>query len=199
MLGIFPWSFLLLGVPVCVAEKEKPMVLRPGSSPQSPGAWRATRGEVRVALTFLWQDCTLFRASMNTKTWRNFAPFKIMAAPIFVKVKMTGKSAYYEDDDVIWEHLCCKPKPPVVLLSKYAILVRWYGLFRDEIFLYWFSVNDTQSSSWHCHRLKRAHINQILMHIVSHMLGADLKAVSSSLLVKVAEKRILQVLYITDF
>ena len=84
-------------------------------------------------------------------------------------------------------------KPPVVLISKYATLVRRYSLFREEIFLYWFCVNDTQSSSWHCHRLKRALINQILMHIVNHMLGADLKAVSSSLLVKVAEQRILQV------
>ena len=44
------------------------------------------------------QDCYLW-----------LAPFKITAAPIFVKVKMTGSSAYYEDDDVIWEHLCCKP------------------------------------------------------------------------------------------
>jgi len=33
------------------------------------------------------------------------------------------------------------------------------------------------------------------MHIVRHMLGADFEAVSSSLLVKVAEQRLLEVIY----
>ena len=39
----------------------------------------------------------------------------------------------------------------------------------SQCLLYWFFVNDTQSSLWHCHRGKRARINQIPIQIVSLM------------------------------
>ena len=156
---------------------------------------------VWVLLTFPLLDCTLIGVSLITKTLSLFCVSLNHSCVSFCKSQDDRK------DCILWgwwgylrtfvQKTKCQwcTKPPVVLSSKYAILVRRYGLFRDEIFLYWFCVNDTQSTSWHCHRLKRARIDQILMHIVSHMLGADLKAVSSSLLVKVAEQRILQVIY----
>ena len=205
MLGIFPESFLLPGVSVCVCGEGEPGGVANGLVPRNrPGLGRRkvrsewllpSSGRTALHLEHQWTP------RMFSLTWRNIAPFKITAAPIFVKRQDDRKVC------ILWGWWChlrtfvlqtlCQwcTKPPVVLSSKYAILVRRYGLFRDEIFLYWFCVNDTQSTSWHCHRLKRARIDQILMHIVSHMLGADLKAVSSSLLVKVAEQRILQVIY----
>ena len=63
MLGIFPESFLLR---LCLRRRRTRWCRERARPPQSPGAW-PTQGEVRVALTFLWQDCTPFRASMNTK------------------------------------------------------------------------------------------------------------------------------------
>ena len=111
MLGIFPESFLLLKVLVCVygaGEADGVVGLVPHNRPglgrrKVRSEWLLTSsGRTALHLEHQWTP------RMFSLTWRNIAPFKITAAPIFVKVKKTGKSAYYEDDDVIWEHLCCK-------------------------------------------------------------------------------------------
>ena len=67
------------------------------------GTTKSVPASVKVALTFLWQDCTPLRASMNTKTVVSdiFALFKITAAAVFVKVKKTRKTADDEDIDDI--------------------------------------------------------------------------------------------------
>ena len=112
MLGIFPESFLLLEVSICVCGEGEPGGVANGLVPRNrPGLGRRkvrsewllpSSGRTALHLEHQWTP------RMFSLTWRNIAPFKITAAPIFVKVKKTGKSAYYEDDDVFWEHLCCK-------------------------------------------------------------------------------------------